>query len=262
VQRIAYRCGVVPIAVAEEVAKSVVILYGLNCCGVIPNRVPTLLYSHPKISRAEWRAANGFSQEEILFVCVARLTRQKNHGLLLRAFAKAGVAEHRARLVLAGTGLLGPELNREAARLGVADRVHFMGSRTDIPELLGAMDAFVLSSDWEGNPLSILEAMSAGLPVISTAVGGVPELFEDGVEGVMVQPGDALRFSQAIRLLCQEDETRWAMGAAASARAQTKFDVAEMVRAYEEVYTMRAAVPAGALVKPKPHIGCAALPAP
>lgn len=254
VQRIAYRRGVVPIAVADKVAKSVVELYGLGSCGVIRNCVPTLPYSHPKSCRAEWRAANGFCQEDILFVCVARLTQQKNHALLLKAFAKAYVAEHRARLVLVGTGLLAPELDLEAARLGVADRVHFVGSRTDIPELLGAMDAFVLSSDWEGTPLSLLEAMSAGLPVISTAVGGVPELFEDGVEGVMVQPGDALGFSQAIRLLCQNGEIRRTMGAAGFARARTKFDVAEMVRAYEEVYTMRASVPIGSFALPKPNV--------
>jgi len=260
VQRIAYRRGVVPIAVAEELAKSVVRLYGLARCGVIRNCVPTLPYSHPKISRAEWRAANGFSQEDILFVCVARLTEQKNHALLLKAFAHACVAENKARLVLVGTGLLGPKLNSEAARLGVADRVHFMGGRTDIPELLGAMDAFALSSDWEGNPLSILEAMSAGLPVISTAVGGVPELFDDGVEGVMVQPGDVVAFSRAIRSLCQNGEARRAMGALGFARAQANFDVAEMVRAYEEVYAMRSAVPVEAFASLNHPLGYAALP--
>lgn len=235
-QRIAYRRGVVPIAVSQEVAKTVLQLYRLKACGVIRNGIPIQVYRAPKISRLEWRVVHGFAQQDILFVCVARLSRQKNHGLLLQAFARAWAVDQRARLVLIGTGPLGARLKAEARRLDVADRVNFMGRRTDIPELLGAMDVFVLSSDWEGNPVALMEAMAAGLPVISTAVGGVPELFDDGVEGIMVRPGDAFGLSDAMLSLCRSDARR-AMGAAASLRAQTKFDVSEMVRAYEEVYS-------------------------
>ena len=235
-QRIAYRRGALPIAVSQEVAKTAMRLYDLKSCEVIQNGVPIQAYCSPRIPRFEWRAAHGFGQQDILFVCVGRLARQKNHMLLLQAFVRAHPADHGPRLVLAGTGPLEARLKAEASRLGMGDRIHFMGRRTDIPELLGAMDGFVLSSDWEGNPVALMEAMCAGLPVISTAVGGVPELFDDGVEGILVRPGDTCGLSSAMLALGQSD-TRQRMGAAAALRAQSNFDVTEMVRAYEQVYS-------------------------
>ncbi len=235
-QRAAYGCGMIPIAVAGKVARSVERLYRLDRCDVISNGVPTETFRKPRISRSEWRVTHGFGEDEVLFVCVARLTQQKNHALLLNAFAKACVADRRARLVLVGTGDFGPKLQDEVQRLGLVDRVHFMGRRTDIPELLGAMDVFVLSSDWEGNPVSLMEAMSAGLPVISTAVGGVPEVFRNGVEGFLVQPGDTLGFSKAMASLLQDGDARRSMGAAGSTRAKTQFNVAEMASAYQNIY--------------------------
>jgi glycosyltransferase involved in cell wall biosynthesis len=243
-QRIAYRRGALPIAVSREVAKSAMRLYGLKSCEVIRNGVPIQVYRAPKITRFEWRAAHGFGQQEILFVCVGRLARQKNHMLLLQAFARACPADHRLRLILVGTGPLEARLRVEAGRLGLEDRVHFMGRRTDIPELLGAADVFVLSSDWEGNPVALMEAMCAGLPVIGTAVGGVPELFDDGVEGILVRRGDTCGLSGAMLAFCQSD-TRQRMGAAASLRAQSDFDVTEMVRAYEQIYSRACACAAG-----------------
>lgn len=236
IQRIAYRWRVVPIAVSREVARSVMRVYRLDSCSVVLNSVPTQLYRNPKIRRAEWRAAEGFGEEEVLFVCVARFFPQKNHALLLRAFAQGPANDGRARLILAGTGPLGRQLQAQAKHLGLGDRVRFLGSRTDIPELLAAMDVFVLSSDWEGTPVSLMEAMSAGLPVVATAVGGVPELFEDGREGFLVQPGDASGMAQAMLSLVHDRESRLSMGEAAALQAQRKFNVDEMVRSYEDIY--------------------------
>jgi glycosyltransferase involved in cell wall biosynthesis len=235
-QHLAYRCGMVPVAVACEVARSVERVYHLGNCRVISNGVPTELYRTPKVARAEWRAIHGFHEQDVLFVCVGRLVSQKNHALLLRAFAQGPAADARARLVLVGTGPLGPRLHAETERLGLADRVRFLGRRTDIPDVLAAMDAFVLSSDFEGNPVSLMEAMSAGLPVISTAVGGVPELLQSGKEGFLVQPGDVLAIANAMVSLLHNPDARRSMGAAGSMRAQQNFDVATMVGAYEGFY--------------------------
>jgi glycosyltransferase involved in cell wall biosynthesis len=113
--------------------------------------------------------------------------------------------------------------------------VHLLGLRSDVPEMLNAADVFVLSSDYEGNPLAVLEAMAAGLPVISTAVGGVPELVEGGC-GLLVPPGDAQALSKAMSCMLANAETRITMGKASAARALERFDLKVMTKAYEDLY--------------------------
>jgi glycosyltransferase involved in cell wall biosynthesis len=115
-------------------------------------------------------------------------------------------------------------------------QVHFLGLRREIPDVLGAMDVFVLSSDYEGNPLSVMEAMASGLPIVSTAVGGVPDLFESGKEGLLVQPGNALALAKSMVSLLKDREARQSLGKAAALRARDKFDVSTMVHAYETLY--------------------------
>jgi glycosyltransferase involved in cell wall biosynthesis len=115
-------------------------------------------------------------------------------------------------------------------------QIHFLGLRTDIPDVLGAMDVFALSSDWEGNPLSVMEAMASGLPTVSTAAGGVPDLFASGKHGLIVQAGDIQGFSDAMAWLLRNREARQSFGIAAARRARENFDVSTMVRAYEELY--------------------------
>jgi len=102
--------------------------------------------------------------------------------------------------------------------------------------VLGAMDVFVLSSDYEGNPLSVMEAMASGLPTVSTAVGGVPDLIESGKEGLIVQPGDVQGLSNAMASLLRNREARRSLGMAAARRARKNYDVPKMVQAYEELY--------------------------
>jgi glycosyltransferase involved in cell wall biosynthesis len=234
--RYAFTHGVTPIAVAEEVATSVERLYGIQRCPVIANCIPTDFYARPQTSRREWRAKEGFKENEILFACVARFAPQKNHALLLKAFAQGPSSDPRAHLVLVGDGDLRRELEEQARSLGVAGKVHFLGVRSDIPDVLGAMDVFVLSSDYEGNPLSVLEAMASGLPIVGTAVGGVPKLFENGNEGFLVQAGDLEGLAKTMEFLLSYQGVREPMGAAAARRAREKFDVSTMVRAYEKVY--------------------------
>jgi glycosyltransferase involved in cell wall biosynthesis len=235
-QRFAFQHGVIPVAVAHQVAVSIEHLYGIRSCRVIWNCVPTRVYADPQTPSPDWRAQHGFSEDAVLFVCVARFAAQKNHELLIKAFAHGPASDPKAHLVLAGEGRLRAQLQEQVNQMGLTSRIHFLGLRTDIPDVLGAGDVFVLSSDYEGNPLSVLEAMAAGLPIISTAVGGVPELFESGKEGLIVEPRDADGLTAAMITLLQHPEARRAMGAAAASRAREKFDVATMVRAYEKLY--------------------------
>jgi len=236
IQRYALTHGVKPIAVAEEVAASLKSLYGIQRCRVISNCIPTALYANPQTSRKDWRAKEGFNDTDVLFVCVARFGPQKNHALLLKSFAHGPASDPRAHLVLVGEGELRANLEEQAKKLNVAEKVHFLGLHSDIPDVLGAMDAFVLSSDYEGNPLSVLEAMASGLPIVSTAVGGVPKLFEDGNEGFLVAPGDCQGLAKSMNSLLKYEAAREFMGAAAATRAGKNYDVANMVHAYEDVY--------------------------
>ncbi len=235
-QRFAFNHGIVPVAVAQEVAASLQRLYKIPPCPVVGNCIPTDLYAFPKTPRAAWRAKEGFRDSDVLFGCVARFAPQKNHALLLQAFAQGPASDPRAHLVLSGAGSLLEPVKAQARGLGLANRVHFLGIRTDIPDVLAAMDAFVLSSDWEGNPLSVIEAMAAGLPTVSTAAGGVPELIENGKEGFVVPLGDLDGLAKSMAFLLNDKKVRQSMGAAAARRAKEKFDVAVMVRAYEKLY--------------------------
>jgi glycosyltransferase involved in cell wall biosynthesis len=236
IHRYAFNHGVVPVAVAQEVAVSLERVYGIPRCRVVPNGIPTDSYAHPQTARAKWREKEGFRDDDVLFVCVARFSPQKNHALLLKAFAQGPASDPNAHLVLVGDGALREQLQEQAKDLGLVGRIHFLGLRTDIPDLLGAMDVFALSSDWEGNPLSVMEAMASGLPIVSTAVGGVPDLIASGREGLMVQPGDVQGFSDAMAWLLRSREVRQSLGMAAAQRARENFDVSTMVRAYEELY--------------------------
>jgi len=235
-QRLAYRRGVIPVAVAQEVAVSMERLYGIGNSRVVWNCIPTDVYASPQTSREEWRAKQGFSEEDVLFVCVARFAAQKNHALLINAFAKGPASDPKAHLVLAGQGVLRAQLQERVNQLGLTNRVHFLGLRRDIPDVLGAADIFALGSDYEGNPLSVIEAMAAGLPIVSTAAGGVPELLQNGKQGFIVQPGHCEQLSEAMSILLKDSDLRRTMGAAAAARAKEKFDVSAMVRAYEDLY--------------------------
>jgi glycosyltransferase involved in cell wall biosynthesis len=236
IQRYAFERGVLPIAVSREVALSMRRLYGIDRCQVIWNCIPTNLYGCPRISREQWRAKEGFASDDVLFVCVARLDLQKNHALLLEAFGQGPARNGRARLVLVGAGPLRQQLEERAQKLGLTNQIRFLGVREDIPDVLAAMDAFVLSSEYEGSPLSLVEAMAAGLPIVSTTAGGVPELIQNGREGFLVPVGDVQRFSDSMIFLAENPEARRVLGAAAGRRARENFDVAVMVEEYQQVY--------------------------
>jgi glycosyltransferase involved in cell wall biosynthesis len=236
IQRIAFHHGVLPVVIAREVDASFERTYQMKSGALIPNGIPVDHYSKPEIDRDGWRAREGFSNTDLIFASVAWLRPQKNHGGLLRAFAAGPAKSSEARLVLAGDGPLRPMLEAQAVELGIFDRVHFLGPRRDIPSLLNACDAFVLASAWEGHPLSVMEAMAAGKPVVATAVGGVPELVQTGVHGILVEPNDVPGLAEVMLYLTSQPEIRNRMSQAARDRARREFDVSVMVKAYEKLY--------------------------
>jgi len=234
VHRFAFRKRVLPVAISQEVAVSIKRVYGLECRAIVPNGIPVENYRGTTADRIHWRNQEGFEQDAFLFTCVARLEPQKNPLLLVRAFA--ALNDSRAHLVMLGEGSLREQVTAYVRARGLERQVHLLGSRKEIREWLAASDVFVLSSNWEGNPLAVMEAMAGGLPVIGTAVGGVPELVESGRQGMLVAAGDEGAFTNAMRTLLENPERRAAMAIAARARAMVAFDVEQMVRGYAAIY--------------------------
>ena len=232
IHRAAFRAGAAAVAVSAEVAKSFREVYGADPAAVIPNGVDLDRFGHPA---ADWRRANGFDDHDGLIVSVARLEPQKNPLRLIDAFARGLANDPRWRLLLAGGGSLEEEARRHAARLRVDDRVHFLGVRTDVPDLLSACDLFAMAAGWEGSPMAVIEAMAAGLPVVATAVGGIPELVEHGATGLLVPPGDTAALAESLAALVRDPGRRAEFAGRARERARN-FGVHAMIQSYAQLF--------------------------
>ena len=170
--------------------------------------------------------------ERPIVLTPARLEEQKGHSVLLRAAA----AVPDAVFVLAGEGSLREALEAEARELGVADRVRFLGERSDIAELLAACDVFALPTLYEGSSLAVLEAMAARRPVVSSLIGGTDELIDDGRSGLLVPPGDADALAAALRRLIADGELRASLAARARERVERDFTRAAMAARVSRIY--------------------------
>ena len=179
-------------------------------------------------------------QDVFVIGTVGRLQDVKDQASLIEAFALlvASKPEGRARLRLAvvGDGPLRDRLAQKAQALGVADLVWFPGARNDIPELMRSFDLFALSSIAEGTPVTLLEAMACGLPVVATAVGGIPEVVQDGVNGALVPASDPQALAAALGLYAADPDRVAAHGAAARTNIERHYSVAAMVGAYTALY--------------------------
>jgi len=169
-------------------------------------------------------------------VYVGRLTREKDTATLLRASVEVIARCPSFRLAIAGSGPCAAELVDLAHDLGIAEHVRFLGEVRDIAGLLHSASLFVLPSLTEGIPLTVLEAMACGLPVVATRVGGVPEAVTDGTTGVIVEPGHVAELAAALLHVYQHPATARDMGRAGHERVRQFFDVRTMVSGYESLY--------------------------
>lgn len=149
-----------------------------------------------------WREMQ-FSTDTPLIGIIGRLVPIKNHRLFLMAASAVWKAIPQAHFVIVGGGECQPELQALTAQLGLTDVVHFIGWRQDLPAIYADLNLVVISSDNEGTPVSLIEAMAAGVPVVSTAVGGVPDLLCHGEMGTLVPAGDAEALAQAMMEVLQ-----------------------------------------------------------
>jgi glycosyltransferase involved in cell wall biosynthesis len=198
----------------------------------------------PAAGRDEIRRSLGVPADVPVAGIIGRLTEQKGHGYLLDALAHTRALEA-VHLLVAGDGELRESLRGRAAALGLSPRVHFLGVRRDVGDLLHAIDVFVLPSLWEGLPLALVLAMGAGVAVVSTRVGGVPEVVEDGRTGLLVPPGDAAALGRAIARLIGDPPLSRRLADAARTEVVPKFGVdgyvAAVVGLYDRLLRERAA---------------------
>ena len=228
VNRRAFSHGVVPVALNEEVRSSICREYALppSAVPVVGNGIDLDAFRGPQ--RRGLRGAGA------RLLCVARLAPAKNHALLLQTVARLRESGRDVSLTLVGDGPLRGRLEELARELGISERVRFAGRRTDTPAFYRDCDLFVLLSDYEGMPMSIIEAMASGLPVVATRAGGVGELVDDGVSGALVE-ADAAAAAEAIAAIC-DDPALYARLSAGAVRTSSRYSATAMMEKYVGLY--------------------------
>jgi len=177
----------------------------------------------------------GIPDDALVVGSIGRLSAQKGHRFLVEAAGRLLPGRPQARVLVAGDGDLMADLRQQAAALGIADRVVFAGHRTDVPDLLGALDVFCISSLYEGTPLALFEAMAAGKAIVSTSVDGCREVLEDGVTGVLVPPADAAALASGLDRVLGDAALREGLGRQALA-ASRRYDVRACVDQMQDFY--------------------------
>ncbi len=202
----------------------------------VPNGVDTARFKPDLEARLGLRKELNV-EGSFVWLAVGRLDLQKDYSNLLRAFAKVRGAKPEALLLIAGDGPLRPALEGLARTLGVDERIHFLGIRRDVPELMNAADAYVMSSAWEGMPMVLLEASATGLPIVATDTGGNREIVLDGKSGFLVPPKDSEALAQAmIRMMALSPDERRTLGQAGREYVVRSYDIERVVDLWEDLY--------------------------
>jgi glycosyltransferase involved in cell wall biosynthesis len=204
--------------------------------GVIYNGIPLGRFADGRSARAEARAELGLDPDELMVLQVARLDPLKDHATAIAAMAHLRHRCPRARLVLAGEGPRRGLVEGLVSEHGLQDRVRLLGLRKDVPRLMAAADVFLLSSVSEGIPLTLIEAMAAGLPVVSTDVGGVAEVVSPGDTGLLAPAGDGAALADHVLALAGSPDLRAEMGRRGALRATEVFAEEQMHAAYRACY--------------------------
>jgi glycosyltransferase involved in cell wall biosynthesis len=210
----------------------------------IPERRVSVIYNGVDLStfdrdgqgRAEARRALGLGEDELVIMQVARLDALKDHPTAIRTLARVARRRPEARLVLVGEGPEEATIRALVREHGLDERVRLLGLRTDVPRLLPAADLFLLTSVSEGIPVTLIEAMAAALPIVSTRVGGVGEVVEDGRTGLLAPSGDDEALAESILRLAADPSGRELMGRLGRERAGVLFSEEAMHASYGRLY--------------------------
>lgn len=230
---------------------------------VVVNGVDTeRFYPHPADSRLKLEL--GIAAGAPVAGIVARLGSEKNHEMFLEVARRVRERVSDAQFLIVGDGVERERLERLAAELQVAEGVRFLGNRSDVPELLALCDVFLLTSHIEANPVSILEAMATGKPVVATRVGSVGESVRDGV-GYLVEPGDAAGMAERVVELFEGPRLARSLGSEGRRLVVERWSVDRMVEGYqsllEELYAKKAGAASAAGDQPQVQRAAVARPA-
>jgi len=202
----------------------------------IPNGVDVCRFQAAGDARSATRQALRISSSAPVVGTVGSLVPLRNHALLLSAAAQAVAAVRDLKFLLVGDGPERARLESLARQLGISDQVIFAGHRPDVPQLLSAMDIFVLSCDTEGFGIAALEAMAAGLPLVATRVGALVEVVGDGQAGLLVPPGNSSALARALLDLLRNPSLARHLGEQGKARAEAKYSAARMAERLTQLY--------------------------
>lgn len=182
------------------------------------------------------RAEIGLGPDDRVAIMVAGLRHGKEHDLLIRAVSRLVRNTPELKLLIAGDGPTRGGLENTVRELGVDKNVLFLGERRDVPVLLNLADVLVLASMAEAMPLSVIEAMAAGVPVIASSVGSVPDIIEDGVNGILVPPSDSRALESAIWKVLSDREAAARMAARARETFRARYTLDHMVNDYQRLF--------------------------
>lgn len=217
----------VPVALSPLVQKTIVDFYGM------PEEKVPMVYNGVDLSRCVPRK-DYKPGEHFTFVHIGRFNEQKNHKGLLKAFQTVLSRHPHCRLNLLGDGELFAETKAYAAELGIEENVRFLGSQSNVYPYLNEADAFLLPSNYEGMPMTIIEAMGTGLPIVATRVGGVPDMITDGESGLLI-PIDSNAVAEACEKLIADQELRERLGSNAK-NDSLRFSAQYMAEQYAKLY--------------------------
>ena len=211
---------------------------------MVPNGIDLTRFQPEPRLRDEVLRELGLPESAFVVGTVGRLAPEKAQGVLLEAAQQLlrRPAERPLYVVLVGDGAERAALEKAAAPLG--ERVRFLGARADVPRLLQGFDVFCLSSRTEGLPLVLPEAMATGLPVVSTAVGGIPSVVVEGVTGYLVPVGAPAALAEALGRLQRDTALGPRLGTAGRIRALQRYSLERMVDDYEAIYRRLLGAPA------------------
>lgn len=178
----------------------------------------------------------GIPVEKVIVGTVSRLAVQKGVGNIIKAAAELSLKDKQISYLVVGDGPLRAELEREAEELKVSEQFFFSGERHDINRILPCLDVFVLASLTEGFPLTILEAMASRCPVVATKVGGIPEIINNGINGLLVNPGDISALAKAIKTMILEPKRSKDMGDVGRQQVIKEYTVEKMIVSTERIY--------------------------
>lgn len=226
------------VAVGEHVRQALIDNEGIPAerTSVIYNGIDLSPFGHGCNGRLTTRQEMGVGTDDLVIIQVARLDALKDHATAIQTLAQVVQFRPNARLVLVGEG---PELagiQQLVRERGLEPNVRFMGLRRDVPRLLRAADLFLLSSKSEGIPLTVIEAMAAGLPVVSTNVGGVSEIIDHGQTGLLAPAGDADKLATNILELIRKPELHARVASLGQQRASTLFSESRMHDEYSRLF--------------------------